>query len=82
MKREFKGKKDQIYLRDFGQHVKRLIESKGYKSPYDFWIKKAGDELSRASLNYIVAGQADTKLLTLRILAKLLSVETKDLLDF
>lgn len=77
-----KNRSDKAYLRAFGVHVARLIERKGYKSLYDFWIRKAGDDLSRATLNYIVTGTKDTKLLTIRALAKLLGLDPKDLLDF
>jgi hypothetical protein len=77
-----KNKKDEAYLRAFGQHIASLIQKKGYTSVYDFWIRRAGDKLSRASLNYIVTGQTDAKMLTLRTLAKLLKIDPKELLDF
>ncbi len=82
MSRKARTRIDESYLRAFGQHVEKLIKRKGYKSPYDFWIKKAGDDLSRATLNYIVTGKKDTKLLTIRTLANLLGLDPKDLLDF
>lgn len=75
-------KKEEVYLRAFGQHVDRLIKKRGYKSAYDFWVNRAGDHISRAALNYILAGKNEAKLLTLRTLANLLDIDSKDLLDF
>jgi hypothetical protein len=72
----------QRYLRALGANLHRIIISKGYVSPYDFWIQKAGDEMSRASLNYIIAGARDPRASTLRTLAKLLKVHPKTLLEF
>ena len=69
-------------LRRFGRHLENLILEKGYASPYDFWIQKAGDEMARAGLNYIIAGKREPKLLTLILLADLLEVTTAELLDF
>lgn len=69
-------------LRRFGKHLERLIVKKGYKSPYDFWIQKAGDEMARAGLNYLIAGKREPKLLTLILLADLLEVTPAELLDF
>ena len=82
MKQRSKNKGNEAYLKALGHHIERVIEKKGYKSPYDFWVNKAGDDLSRAALNYIVAGQSDIKILTIKTLARLLNVKPRDLLDF
>ncbi len=55
---------------------------KRYDSPYEFRVEKAGEHTSRANLNYILNGKTDIKITTVRILAKLLAVKTRDLLDF
>jgi transcriptional regulator with XRE-family HTH domain len=82
LKRKGKTKTDRAYLKALGQNVQHLMKSKGFDSPYDFWINRAGDEISRASLNYIVTGESDPKMTTIRALAKLLGVKPKDVLDF
>jgi hypothetical protein len=67
------------YNRELGVHVEALIKTGGYKSIYDFWINRAGDHISRASLNYLVAGRGDPKLSTLRIVAELLEIPFKNI---
>lgn len=69
-------------LQRFGRHLESLIKKAGYSSPYDFWVQKAGDEMSRASLNYLIAGEREPKLLTLILLADLLEISPSKLLDF
>lgn len=69
-------------LKDFGRHIEGLILSKGYSSPYDFWIKCAGDEMSRASLNYIISGVREPKLLTILLLMQLLEVTPEEFFNF
>lgn len=73
---------DSETLRRFGKHLGRLIQERGYASPYDFWVQEAGEEMSRASLNYILAGKREPKLLTVLLLARLLRVPSQQLLDF
>jgi hypothetical protein len=82
MRRANETKADQDWLKRFGKNVEELILKRGFKSPYDFWVNKAGDDLSRAALNYIVAGRTDPKATTLRVLAKLLDVKPSKLIDF
>ena len=82
MRRISENKADQEWLRQFGRNPAGLIERRGFKSPYDFWINKAGDHLSRAALNYILAGRTDPKATTVRALARLLGVKPSKLLDF
>lgn len=69
-------------LRRFGRHLESLILKKGYTSPYDFWVQTAGDEMARASLNYLIAGKREPKLLTIILLAELLQIEPCELLSF
>lgn len=73
---------NEAQLKRFGKHLAKLIESQGYKSPYEFWIEKAGDDISRASLNYIVAGKREAKLLTILKLAENLEISPGELLKF
>lgn len=82
MKPKTKSDANNIYLRQLGEHIERLILAKGYNSAYDFWVKKAGDHLSRATLNYILAGETDPKISTLRTLAILLKVPPSEIFDF
>ena len=82
MKRRGKAKADEAYLKALGQNIEKIMKKKGYESPYDFWVRQAGDQISRASLNYIIAGSSDPKATTLRALAELLEVDPKELLNF
>lgn len=82
MKRRGKNKGDLAYLKALGKNVQRIMKEKGYETPYDFWINRAGDELSRAAINYIVTGESDPKATTIRALARLLGVEPRELFDF
>jgi transcriptional regulator with XRE-family HTH domain len=74
--------KDAVWLANLGKHIEALIREKGYDSVYDFWIQKAGDDVSRATLNYIVAGKTDPKATTLRLIARLLGVKPSRIFDF
>lgn len=82
MKRRSKAKTDEAFLKALGKRIEGEIKKQGYASVYDFWIKEAGDDFSRASLNYIVKGESDGKITTIRAIAKLLGLKTRDLLDF
>lgn len=84
MRRSNKSKEDDLWLAALGRHIEGLIKKRGYDSAYDFWInhEEAGDTISRAALNYIVAGKSDPKASTLRALAKLLGLKPAKLLDF
>lgn len=73
---------DVKWLQDLGKHIDLLIKRKGYTSAYDFWVNKAGDHISRATLNYILAGKSDPKATTLRTIAKLLGVSEATLFEF
>ena len=80
MRRTGKSKQDELWLKAVGQRIGELIKKKGFASPYDFWVQKIGDEISRATLNYIISGQSDPKATTLRVIARALGVEVSDLL--
>lgn len=82
MRRANRSKDDEKWLAALGVRLGKLIEQKGYKSVYDFWIQAVGDEVSRASLNYILNGKVDVKISTLRKLADGLEIDLKTLLDF
>ncbi|MBX9767585.1 MAG: helix-turn-helix domain-containing protein [Bdellovibrionales bacterium] len=82
MRKIDRSKLDQRYLMGLGKHINSLILEKGYKSPYEFWIERVGDDISRASLNYILTGKVDVKATTLRKLASALDVELRRLFDF
>jgi DNA-binding Xre family transcriptional regulator len=82
LKKSRRSKRDEKWLKAIGVHIHKLILEKGYKSPYDFWINKIGDEISRATLNYILTGKVDVKATTLNKIAEGLRVEPKELLNF
>ncbi|MBU6374370.1 MAG: helix-turn-helix domain-containing protein [Bdellovibrionales bacterium] len=72
---------EERWLKALGANIAKLIKEKGYKTPYDFWLK-AGDQLSRTTLSYILKGKVDVKATNLRKIAKALKVSPKDLLSF
>lgn len=82
MKRRSKSKLEERFQIELGKRIEKEIKKQGYASVYEFWIEVAGDHISRAALNYIVAGQTDIKLTTLMMVAKLLKIKARDLLDF
>lgn len=69
-------------LKEFGEHLKTLIRRRGYKSAYDFWIERAGDDISRMTLHYIITGQREPKLFTLILLMDLLEVTPQEFFNF
>lgn len=73
---------DQEWLKQLGKQIEALIRERGYPSVYDFWVNKAGEHLSRASLNNLVTGKKDFRLTTVRKVAKLLGVKPSKLLSF
>jgi transcriptional regulator with XRE-family HTH domain len=77
-----KNDADSIFLRQLGKHIENLILDQGYQSAYDFWVKKASSTMSRATLNYVLAGETDPKISTLRAIADLLGVSPQDVFDF
>ena len=78
---KIKTTKDEKWLKDLGENIKIAILKCGFKSPYEFWINtKIGDCITRAGLNRIITGQSDTKITTLKHIAKALKVNICDLL--
>lgn len=73
---------DVEWLKALGKHIENMILEKGYNSPYDFWIQTAGDHISRAGLNFLLAGKREPKITTLRTIARLLKVDLSKLLEF
>lgn len=76
MRRKSKSKKDDVWLKEFGKKLEQLILSRGYSSVYDFWTKEGHRHMSRASLNYIVAGQVDPKVSTIRDIINAAKINT------
>jgi transcriptional regulator with XRE-family HTH domain len=74
--------RDNKRLAEFGKHLEGIIYRQGYASVYDFWIRRAGDDISRAALNLFVKGEREPKLFTLLLLAELLEVTPQQLLKF
>ncbi|MCK5072280.1 MAG: helix-turn-helix transcriptional regulator [Bacteriovoracaceae bacterium] len=48
----------------------------------DFWINCAGDEISRASINFLLSGKTDPRATTLMKMAKLLRISQTEIFDF
>ena len=82
MKKGKRSKEDEKWLQALGDHLQKMIKERGYKSHYDFWVQVAGDDISRAALNYILNGRVDVKATTLRKFANLLEIDTKELFNF
>ncbi len=82
MKKGNRSKEDEKWLRTLGEHLQKMIRERGYKSPYEFWVQVAGDDISRATLNYILNGRVDVKATTLRKIASLLEIEPKEVFNF
>ena len=73
------GSKQQI-LKEFGSHLRALIERQGYKSAEHFILSHAS--LSKASVYKILLGQQECRLMTLLSLAAALEIHPGELLDF
>ena len=82
MKNTGKSKADDLWLQRLGKKIQELIRAKGYASPYELWIEKGDEKISRSTINYIINGKIDPKVSTLRIVAKMLNVELVDLFHF
>lgn len=77
-----KTKADEKWLAAFGAKLAVAIKNAGYKSPYDFWIHKAGDVVSRSGLNMILNGRATPRITTMLALARILKTPLTDLINF
>ena len=73
---------EEIYLKTLGKKISGLITEKGYPSEYDFWVNALGEGISRATLNNVLNGKFDVRLLVLKKIARGLKVDIKTLLDF
>ena len=82
MRKAGKTKKDAKWLTDLGNHIHQLIIDAGYSSVYEFWIEKAGDDISKSGLNFIINGESNPKATTLKMLADHLGVKPSKILDF
>lgn len=82
MKKSRRTKETDQWLIELGKRLDALIKENGYSSPYEFWVEECDETISRASLNYILKGQVDAKISTLRKLSQLLDIELNDLLKF
>ena len=79
MRRKSKSKSDDIWLKEFGQRLELLIRDRGYNSIYDFWTQEGHKHVSRATMNYIVAGEVDPKLTTVRNLINQLEAKNDEI---
>lgn len=80
MKKSKRTASEEKWLKALGLRIQQLIESKGYASPYEFWIEKGEDQFSRTTLNYILTGRTDPRITTLKTISKLLGVSLNELL--
>jgi hypothetical protein len=81
-KDKIRARIDRTYLKGLGRRIEALIIAKGYLSSYEFWVEKSDGLFSRASLNFIVNGQKDVRITTLRIIAQCLDISLDELLKF
>lgn len=82
MRRVSKSASDDKWLKEFGENLQKIMKTKGFASPYDFWVQEVGEHISRSSLHYILSGKSDPKLTTLKLLSKHLGVPITKLIDF
>jgi transcriptional regulator with XRE-family HTH domain len=82
LKKSSRSVEDARWSKAFGAHLAKLIESKGYKSPYDFWVQVCGEDISRAALNYTLNGTRDVRMSTLRKIADALGLDLRELFGF
>lgn len=76
-----KARIDELFLKALGNRINGLILKK-YNSIYQFWVERSENLISRAGLNYILHGQREPKITTLRLIAEALDMTLDDLLDF
>lgn len=77
-----KRKTENPWLKRLGKHIEAVMRKKGYDSPYEFWLEKVGDEMSRTTLNHVLTGKYDPKTSTLKKLADSLGMSLSELVDF
>jgi transcriptional regulator with XRE-family HTH domain len=81
--KKLKGRdnRNQKYLLHLGKRIQAAIVLAGYTSVYDFWIHCCEENgIARSTLNYIVAGQTDPKITTLKAIAESLGISITQLL--
>ena len=81
-KEKERQKIDRAFLKGLGRRIHGLILERGYLSPYEFWVEKSDGLFSRASLNFILNGEKDVRITSLRILAQCLDIPLDELLKF
>lgn len=69
------------FLKTMGQRIKSLILEKGYNSAYDFWIQNPQLDMSRVTLNSIINGKTDVRILNLYKIAKALETDLSVLVE-
>jgi hypothetical protein len=75
-----RNKKTEKWLKDLGRKINQAILDKGYRSPYEFWIEKIGDDISRSGLNFILAGKRDPRITTLKLIGDALGIRIEEML--
>lgn len=66
------------YLQKFGNHVRKLRKAKGFRQDDFLGV----DGISRSTIAMIETGRTDVTLSKIKIIADILGVSPKDLLDF
>lgn len=69
---------DKEYLQKFAENLKKIRKSKGIKQDDFLGV----DGISRSTIAMIETAKTDVTLSKLKIIAKVLKVKPKDLLDF
>lgn len=81
-KLKMQNKSNQKYLLDLGLKIQTCIQMAGYHSVYDFWSQCCDESgIARSTLNYIVAGQTDPKITTLKAIAECLGISLSQLIS-
>lgn len=71
-------KRKEMFLKKFGEHVKKIRKSKGYSQDQVY----LEGELSRATMSRIEHGSVDAQIWTLARVAATIGVPLKKLVDF
>lgn len=80
MRKSKRTNDDEKWLKSLGKRISALIKKKGYSSPYDFWIHTVGDSMSRSNLDYILKGQVDVRVTSLKKIAEALDTTPQQLI--
>lgn len=80
-KTKSRDSRNKKFLLLLGKRIQSAIALAGYASVYDFWIQCCEENgIARSTLNYIVAGQTDPRITTLKTIAEGLGVSITQLL--